>query len=112
MPELFRMRPKDVWFLGLAALVILSLASPPTDRAMSEDDLSLRPLPPEADPSRSGEASRRLLPARVVPRAVCPRDALHPVTHRADGAIWCRGCDEAFYPQLAIWKVIMQPAGV
>ncbi|MBW3630318.1 MAG: hypothetical protein KY464_13600 [Gemmatimonadetes bacterium] len=52
----------------------------------------------------------RALPVKVVARDVCPRNELHSVALRADGAMWCRGCDEAFYPQVAIWNVIMNAA--
>lgn len=96
------MNRKDAWFLGLLALAYLYVDATPAPRAMSDD------LPER----RAERAPSRLLPVRVVPRAVCPRDQLHPVAHRADGAIWCRGCDEAFYPQGTIWKAIMHPVAV
>ena len=59
-----------------------------------------RPLPRLRLPTKSA------LPVKRVPRDVCPRNPLHAVAHRADGAMWCRGCDEAFYPQVTIWDAI------
>jgi hypothetical protein len=81
---------------------------------MTDDARVPAPSPSEGeprDPSRLLPVPvTRALPARVVRREVCPRDPLHPVALRADGAMWCRGCDEAFYPQAAIWSAIMTAA--
>ncbi len=50
----------------------------------------------------------RLLPVPISRRETCPRDPRHAVRLRADGVIWCRGCDEAFYPQSLIWEILTQ----
>jgi hypothetical protein len=43
----------------------------------------------------------------VVPRGACPRDLTHRVSLRADGAMWCLACDEAFYPHDAVLGEMM-----
>ena len=108
------MNQKDTWFLSLLALAFLYLDSLATPGAMSDDARTPAPSPSDEEP---GDQSRllpvpvaRSLPARVVPRDVCPRNQLHAVALRADGAMWCRGCDEAFYPRVAIWDSIMTAA--
>ena len=108
------MNQKDTWFLGLLALAFLYLDALATPGEMSDDTPTPAPLPAEDEPR---DRSRllpgpvtRALPAKVVPRDVCPRNQLHAVALRADGAMWCRGCDEAFYPQVTIWNAIMTAA--
>jgi hypothetical protein len=109
------MNQKDGWFLGLLALAFLYLDSSLAPRAMSDDarpNLSV----PSDDESPAGS---RLLPVPVTPGAlpalvpagdVCPRNRGHAVALRADGAMWCRGCDEAFYPHADIWNAITSAA--
>jgi hypothetical protein len=107
------MNQKDTWFLGLLALAYLYLDSLSTPPQMSDDAPPPASLPADEslDPSRLLPVPvARALPAKVVPRDVCPRNQLHAVALRADGAMWCRGCDEAFYPQGAIWEVLMSVA--
>jgi len=108
------MNQKDTWFLALLALGFLYLDALAAPGEMSDDTPTPAPLPAEDEPR---DRSRllpvpvtRALPAKVVPRDVCPRNQLHPVALRADGAMWCRGCDEAFYPQVTIWNAIMTAA--
>src|SRR5687768_17603373 len=108
------MNQKDGLFLGLLALAYLYVDATSTPRPMSDDVCSPVPTPSEDEPR---EASRllpvplvRALPVKLVPRDVCPRNPLHAVALRADGAMWCRGCDEAFYPQVTIWDSIMAVA--
>lgn len=80
------MNSKDLCFLGLLALAYLYLDSGPAGeqpvrRLSVADDAGSAP----GDP-------------------VCPRDAAHPVSHRGDGALWCRGCDEGFFPVVPGWE--------
>ena len=105
------MNQKDGLFLGLLALAYLFLDATSTPRPMSDEPHSPVPSPSQGEPR---EPSRllpvpvaRALPVKRVPRDVCPRNPLHAVALRADGAMWCRGCDEAFYPQVTIWDSIM-----
>ena len=91
------MSQKDGWFVGLLAMIFLYLDSSFASRPTSNNARQL----PSADGDSTGNS--RLLPVRVIPRGVCPRNHLHPVTLRGDGAMWCRGCDEAFYPQAVVW---------
>jgi hypothetical protein len=103
------MTEKDGWFLGLLAVAFLVLEAASTT-PMSDDARTPSPAPGEdpADRSRLLPVPvSRALPVRVIPRDVCPRNPLHAVALRADGAMWCRGCDEAFYPQAAIWTSVM-----
>ena len=106
------MNQKDGLFLGLLALAYLYLDATSTPRPMSEDVRSPVPSPSEDEP-RDGPSRLlpvplvRALPVKSVPRDQCPRNPLHPVALRPDGAMWCRGCDEAFYPQVTIWDSIM-----
>lgn len=108
------MNQKDGWFVGLLALAFLYLDPDPTSRTMSDDAPTDSAPPAGDDPA---DRSRllpvqvaRALPVRVDARDVCPRNELHSVALRADGAMWCRGCDEAFYPQVTIWNAIMSAA--
>ena len=105
------MSQKDAWFLGLLALAYMYVDSSSAAPAVSDEEPLPAPAPPVAEPAAVA-LSRRFLPVRIVPRAVCPRDQLHPVAHRADGAIWCRGCDEGFYPLGVIADVLMPPVTV
>ncbi len=102
------MNPRDTWLIGLLALAYLYLDSTVTPRPMS--DSAFRPGPPPGN-DESGDRSR-LLPARVAARDVCPRNQGHRVSLRGDGAMWCRDCDEAFYPQGMIWESIMRTVAV
>ena len=108
------MKQKDTWFLGLLALAFLYLDALAANGAMRDDARTPAPSPSDDE---SADRSRllpvpvaRALPAPVAERDVCPRNRVHPVALRADGAMWCRGCDEAFYPQVAIWNAIMTAA--
>ena len=91
------MSQKDGWFVGLLAMIYLYLDSSFAPRPVTEEARHVTPA------ERNSVGSSRFLPVRAIPRGVCPRNHLHPVTLRGDGAMWCRGCDEAFYPQAAIW---------
>jgi len=75
---------------------------------MSDDDLYPDPVPLLA----AAVGGSRLLPVPVRHRDTCPRDHRHAVALRTDGALWCRGCDEAFYPQALIWSLITGAASV
>ena len=104
------MNPKDGLFLGLLALAYLYVDATSTPGPMSDDAHTPAPSPSgePAEPSRLLPVPvARALPVKVVPRDVCPRDQRHAVALRPDGAMWCRGCDEAFYPQVTIWDSIM-----
>ena len=108
------MNQKDTWFLGLLALAFLYIDTITAPRSMSDENRT--PASSRADDG-SSERSRllpvpvvRALPVKVVPRDVCPRNAGHAVAVRGDGAMWCRGCDEAFYPQVTIWDAVMSAA--
>ena len=92
------MNQKDVYFLGLLALAYVYL-----DRTGSRTlaPASRRPLPVPI---------RRALPVPVRPRAACPKVAAHPVAQRWDGALWCRGCDQAFFPRVAEWDRVLGAA--
>lgn len=92
------MSQKDVYFLGLLALAYVYL-----DRSGS------RTLPPS--PRRSLPVPvRRLLPVPVHPRPGCPKVSAHPVALRPDGAVWCRGCDQAFFPRVPEWDRVLASA--
>ena len=93
------MTQNDAWFVGLLALAYLYLDTPPAPGPMSDNEFIPGPVPID----ESVEFSR-LLPVPVVERDVCPRNHRHPVAVRPDGAMWCRGCDEAFYPELVLWE--------
>lgn len=104
------MNQKDPWILGLLVLAYLCLDSISPPRSMTDDAQTPAPRPADED---SLDSSRllpvpvaRALPVKVTPSDVCPRNPLHRVALRADGAMWCRGCDEAFYPQFAIWNSV------
>src|SRR5688500_10542342 len=99
------MNQKDGLFLGLLALAYLYVDATSTPRPMS-DDVRTPPSSPSEEPA---DRSRllpvplvRALPVKSVARDGCPRNPSHAVALRADGAMWCRGCDEAFYPQVTI----------
>ena len=76
------MNSKDLCLLGLLALAYLYL-DPRSDAAGAGQPLALV----------GGSARRAADP-------VCPRQAGHPVSRRADGALWCRACDEGFFPRV------------
>ena len=61
------------------------------------------------EPASTEEAveAPRLLPVLVATRDVCPRDSLHAVKVRADGAVWCLVCDEGFFPAMVIWSMLL-----
>lgn len=46
---------------------------------------------------------------REPPAAHCPRDPAHAAVVRADGALWCRACDQAFYPTAEEWDAAPWP---
>lgn len=94
------MTQNDAWFLGLLALAYLYLDSTPAPRPMSDNDFVPGPVPTDDEPVEV----ERLLPVHLVERDACPRNHLHVVAVRPDGAMWCRGCDEAFYPQVVVWQ--------
>jgi hypothetical protein len=108
------MSQKDGWFLGLLALAYLYIDATSRRRPMRDDariPASSRADDELRDPSRFLPVPVvRSLPVKVTPRDVCPRNHLHPVALRPDGAMWCRGCDEAFYPQVTIWDAITSAA--
>ena len=107
------MNPKDGLFLGLLALAYLYVDATSTPRPMSDDARIPAPSPSEEPADRSRLLPvplARALPVKLVPRDVCPRNQLHAVALRPDGAMWCRGCDEAFYPQVTIWDAVMSAA--
>ena len=70
---------------------------------MSDEDLFPGPTPTDDQ----AVDSSRLLPVRVTRSNACPRHEDHSVSVRSDGAIWCRGCDEAFYPADVIWASLV-----
>ena len=99
-----RMNHKDLCFLGLIALAYVYLD------ARIEETRAPQPAQPPQPPQPARlpyggipGTSIVLRSARsLVPREPgCPRDQAHRITRRADGAIWCRGCDEAYYPSTA-----------
>ena len=104
------MNQKDGLFLGLLALAYLYVDATSTPRPMS-DDVGTPPSSPSEEPADHSRLLPvplvRALPVKRVERDVCPRNPSHAVALRADGAMWCRGCDEAFYPQVTIWDSIM-----
>ena len=107
------MNEKDGWFVGLLALAFLYLDAATTPRTMSDDART----PSSSPADESSDRSRllpvpvaRALPVKLAARDVCPRNELQSVSLRADGAMWCRGCDEAFYPEVTIWNAIMNAA--
>ena len=105
------MNQKDGLFLGLLALAYLYVDATSTPRAMSDDVRTPASSPSEEEPRHRSRLPPvplvRALPVKLVPRHVCPRNQLHAVALRPDGAMWCRDCDEAFYPQVTIWDSIM-----
>lgn len=92
------MSQKDVCFLGLLAFACVYL-----------DRIGSRTLP--APPRRSLPVPvRRLLPVPVELRPGCPKVSTHPVALRSDGAVWCRGCDQAFFPRVPEWDRVLARA--
>lgn len=93
---------KDLCFLGLIALAYVYLEAR-LEESLEAPAPAPAPLRPElaATPATATGADLffGVSPAPVDPG--CPRFADHPISRRADGAIWCRGCDEAFYPSTA-----------
>lgn len=97
-----RMNHKDLCFLGLIALAYVyldarideSLESSGTDRSAARDA-----VPPAPGPGTA--LVLRPLRALVPVEPGCPRSGEHPIIRRADGAFWCRACDEAYYPTTA-----------
>lgn len=89
------MNQKDIYILGLLALAYAYL-----DRsgARTLAPVRIRSLP---------APGRRPLPAPVQPRAGCPKVGSHPVALRPDGAVWCRACDQGFFPRVAEWDRIL-----
>lgn len=85
----------DACFLGLFAMAYLYLDRTP-------------PAGPAARPLPVVRRSRSMALVRVTPHAACPRDLDHPINLRSDGALWCHACDEAFYPQVALWASVMR----
>lgn len=83
------MNHRDVWFVGLLALVYLYIdGSAPTAQPVDvAQPQSIPPLPNEPAP---------VLFAPVTD--ACPRDLSHQISLRKDGAMWCLGCDEGFFP--------------
>jgi hypothetical protein len=91
------MNRKDVWFLGLFAVAYLYL-----------DRLPPIAAEPERAPRPEAPQRRSMALVRVAPHAACPRDLGHPINLRADGALWCHSCDEAFYPGPALWESVLR----
>jgi hypothetical protein len=83
------MNHRDLWFVGLLALAYLYLDGTGS-AAPSEAQVRSEPLPPFEDDSTEE-------PFALAADA-CPRDFAHPISLRADGAMWCLTCDEGFYP--------------
>lgn len=75
------MTNQDLCFLGLLALACRMIDSPEEGGA------------PTAAPDGAG----------------CPRGADHETTLRADGALWCLRCDEAFYSRAPEWDAALRP---
>jgi hypothetical protein len=96
------MNSRDLCFLGLLALAYLYLDARGAQAAPHPHS---RPHSPEQEPT---DLWRATLPARVEP--ACPRQGAHPVSRRADGAVWCHHCDEGFYPIAPEWDWIMAGA--
>lgn len=102
------MNQKDLCFLGLLALAYLYLDATseqavPTDRRLAGGD-------EPASVSPAGGTARVRYAALVALEPTCPRDAEHLVSHRKDGAMWCRGCDRAYYPSVAEWSAALATA--
>lgn len=97
---------KDSLFLGLFALAYLYLDARPASALPSAEADAADAAEAEELPQQV-RAPSRLLPVRFPARAACPRNHVHAVSLRSDGAIWCLGCDEGFYPQVTIWDSIM-----
>jgi hypothetical protein len=95
--EIPDMSRKDVWFLGLFAMAYLYLDKLPG----AAPEVERRPVG-TAPPRRS------VALVKLTPHAACPRDLGHPINLRADGALWCHSCDEAFYPHVALWESVMR----
>jgi hypothetical protein len=93
------MNRKDLWVMGLLALAYLYLDAQPEAVATAAPVEPARPLPVLA-------RARTLLPAHVVPRGVCPRNLMHRVSLRGDGALWCHACDEGFFPEGTILRAL------
>jgi hypothetical protein len=93
------MSRKDVWFLGLFAVAYLYLDKLPPSAAAEPGRAPLPAAPPQR---------RSMALVKVTPHAACPRDLGHPINLRADGALWCHSCDEAFYPAVALWESVMR----
>ena len=90
------MNEKDVYLLGLLALAYFFVDGR-ADPAPVARRLPAHAAAPAWGPAQPG----------VVPAGVCPRGIGHPVLHRKhDDAVWCLVCDEAFYPQGAIFASV------
>lgn len=85
------MSHRDFCLLGLFALAVVAL-----------DTLAV-PRP------RAAEPRRQVAPP---PAEGCPRDRGHRSAGRADGAVWCLHCDEAFYPRAAEWDAALRALAV
>jgi hypothetical protein len=81
------MNHRDVWIVGLLALAYLYLDSA-SPRGRGKIQLA-------------GFAPREDDPVPWLPALAadgCPRNLSHSVSLRSDGAMWCLGCDEGFFP--------------
>lgn len=81
------MNHRDIYFVGLLALVYLYFEGPGPEMSRGEVVRSLPPLPDDSTP-----------PAGLPVTDACPRDLSHQISLRGDGAIWCLACDEGFFP--------------
>lgn len=85
------MTHRDVCFLSLLALTYLYL-----------DTYAPRDEAEEGGAGADTGPAQAVRPSEPSPDR-CPRSPEHTVHLRGDGAKWCRGCDQAFFPTLPEW---------
>ena len=85
------MNHRDLWFVGLLTLAYIYLDGIATGATRRAAPAPLEALPDEPPAPDAGPVTD-----------ACPRDLAHPISLRGDGAMWCRACDEGFFPAVMV----------